>query len=256
VISSNTNKQIKWVRSLQSQRSVRNADSAFVIEGTRLIQEALNASLTPLLVLHSFEWGEHHPDLLQQINQSADRVELVVDRVLASCSDVETPQGVLAVLSQKAPALEQSTHPALILDRLSDPGNLGTILRTALAANVASVYLTPGSVDIYNPKVVRAGMGAHFSLEMQAASLEHILASIEGLELWVARARQGEVYHQVNWRKPVALVIGSEAHGVDPALQSYASGECHIPIAAASESLNAATAAAVILFEIQRQRET
>ena len=116
------------------------------------------------------------------------------------------------------------------------------------------VYLTPGNVDVFNPKVVRAGMGAHFRLMIQEAPIEQIIAYLEDLELWTAEARSGEVYHGIDWRKPVALAIGSEAHGIDPALRSRASGQVHIPIADHSESLNAATAAAIILFEIQRQR--
>jgi TrmH family RNA methyltransferase len=178
----------------------------------------------------------------------------VSEAVLAHCSDVETPQGVLAVLPIETTLSPQLPAIALVLDRLADPGNLGTILRTALSAQVDVVYLTPGNVDVYNPKVVRAGMGAHFRLMIQEAPIEQIIAYLEDLELWTAEARSGEVYHSIDWRKPVALAIGSEAHGIDPALRARASGQVHIPIADHSESLNAATAAAIILFEIQRQR--
>lgn len=254
MITSNTNKQIKWVRSLQSKSSARRNEGMFVIEGTRLVKEALRSEQRFALVLHTNTWGSRNLLLLEQLNQREAHIELVTDAVLASCSDVETPQGVLAVLPSKQAIDSPQTDLTLILDRISDPGNLGTMLRTALAAEVGSVYLTPGSVDAFNPKVVRAGMGAHFKLAIHEEALDEIMIGIEGQELWIAEARQGEVYHQVDWRKPIALAVGSEAHGLNRSFYTQASGQVHIPIGSHSESLNAATAAAVILFEIQRQR--
>jgi len=254
MITSRTNKQIKWVRTLQSKRHARQTDRMFVIEGTRLFEEALLAGRKPHLVLYTPEWGDRFPQLLGQLKSSQIQNEMVSEAVLAHCSDVETPQGVLAVLPIETTLSPQPPAIALVLDRLADPGNLGTILRTAQAAQVDVVYLTPGNVDVYNPKVVRAGMGAHFRLMIQEAPIEQIIAYLEDLELWTAEARSGEVYHGIDWRKPVALAIGSEAHGIDPTLRARASGQVHIPIADHSESLNAATAAAIILFEIQRQR--
>lgn len=225
-----------------------------MIEGTRLVEEAIRTDQEIHLVLHTAGWGSRNPRLLERLDRRETQIELVTESIMASCSDVEAPQGVLAVLPIKLMRQAKLVSTALILDRLSDPGNLGTLLRTALAASVDCVYLTPGSVDVYNPKVMRAGMGAHFSLVVQEASFDEIISEIEGLDLWTTQARQGQVYHQVDWCKPVALAIGSEAHGLDPGFQSRARGAVHIPIADPSESLNAAVAAAVILFEIKRQR--
>jgi TrmH family RNA methyltransferase len=144
----------------------------------------------------------------------------------------------------------------LVLDRIADPGNMGTLLRTALAAGVEHVFLTTGSVDAYNPKVVRAAMGAHFSLPITEASIDQILAALGETPFWGTSARKGEIYHQINWLGPVAIAIGSEAHGLDPEFENHFVGHVQIPIREQTESLNAATAAAVILFEIQRQRGT
>jgi len=254
MITSSENKQIKWVRKLQSKRRARQNDNVFVIEGTRLLEEALLAGRKPRLVLYTTEWGERFSQHLIQLESSGTQMEVVSDTVLGSCSDVEAPQGVLAVIPFEAPVTKKGHDIVLILDRLADPGNLGTTLRTALAADIMTVYLTPGTVDPYNPKVVRAGMGAHFYLAIQEASIDQIIEDISDLTLWTAEALAGEVYHRVDWRKAVALVIGSEAHGIHPTLQTHAAGQVHIPIAAHSESLNAATAAAILLFEIQRQR--
>jgi TrmH family RNA methyltransferase len=255
MITSTTNQRVKWVRSLQLKRSQRRDDGMFVIEGTRLIQEANNVGQRIRLILHTEEWATDHPRILAQLSQVANEVELVTPAVLSSCSDVETPQGVLAVVPITQYKPTNSWSLVLLLDRLSDPGNLGTVLRTSVAAGVECVYLTPGSVDLYNPKVVRSGMGAHFHLNMQEISWDDLPARIDGLELWLAEAGEGVEYHQVNWRTPVVLAIGSEARGLAPLLETFASGKVHIPMASGTESLNAATAAAVLLFEIRRQRD-
>ncbi len=255
MITSSTNQHIKWVRTLQSKRSARYTEGMYVIEGTRLMEEALKASQRARLVLHTQEWASKYPRQLDQLNQPGTQVELVGESALASCSDVETPQGVLAVLPIPKPNSKLDVSLTLILDRLADPGNLGSLLRTALAAQVDQVYLTPGSVDAYNPKVVRSAMGAHFNLAVEEATVDQIVAGTERRPIWIAEARQGKPYTLVDWRAPVALAIGSEAHGIDPALEARAFGKAHIPIASSSESLNAATAAAIILFEIRRQRE-
>lgn len=254
MITSNANKQIKWVRALQSKRRARQEDQAYVIEGTRLLEESLLSGRRPRLVLYTPEWEKRFSQHLIQLETSGVQLEAVSEAVLSSCSDVESPQGVLAIMSIEAPDPSKGKDIILILDRLADPGNLGTILRTALAANIGTVYLTPGTVDPYNPKVVRAGMGAHFYIAVQEASFDQIIEHVSGLALWTAEALAGEVYHRIDWRKPIALVIGSEAHGIHPSIQARAAGQVHIPIATHSESLNAATAAAILLFEIQRQR--
>jgi len=143
---------------------------------------------------------------------------------------------------------------ALIADRISDPGNLGTILRTALAAEVDAVFLNPGTVDPFNPKVVRGAMGAHFHLPIVQMETSEIGKFLCGTDMWVAEAGLGIPYYQVDWNKPSAIVIGSEAHGPSDELRSIATGSIHIPISALAESLNASVAAAVILFEIARMR--
>jgi TrmH family RNA methyltransferase len=256
MITSRSNQRIKWVRSLQTKRSARASEAKFVIEGNRLLIEALRAHRTLDLLLYTSEWVEQHPDLHNNATGVAMRAELVSEAVLASCSDVESPQGVLAVLPQDSITAHAPVTLSLVLDQIADPGNLGALLRTALAAGVEQVFLTSGSVDVYNPKVIRAAMGAHFRLPISEASIAQILAALGDNPLWGTKAHSGVIYHQVNWHEPVAIAIGSEAHGLDPDLANHVVGQVQIPIHEQSESLNAATAAAVILFEIQRQRGT
>jgi TrmH family RNA methyltransferase len=143
---------------------------------------------------------------------------------------------------------------ALVLDGLRDPGNLGTILRTADAAGVQAVFLAPGTVDAYNPKVVRAAMGAHFHVPLVAAGWTALAGRLRGLSLWLAEARQGLAYDQVDWRQPSALIIGAEAAGPGDAARRLAPKQVSIPMPGQAESLNAAVAAGIILFEAARQR--
>jgi TrmH family RNA methyltransferase len=143
---------------------------------------------------------------------------------------------------------------ALVADGLTDPGNLGTLLRTASAAGVQALFLTEGTVDAFNPKVVRGAMGAHLRLPIVSVPASELPQRLAGLRVWLAEARQGEPYDRVDWRPPSALVIGGEARGPQDSVRALSPSLVHIPMQAGSESLNAAVAAAVILFEIARQR--
>lgn len=184
-------------------------------------------------------------------------VRIVDRRLFDRLSEVQTPQGILAVFPIPTPAsaTDDASPLALILDRLRDPGNLGTLLRAAAGAGVSVVYLTPESVDPWNPKAVRAGMGAHFRVpiaQLDAATLADLRAR---LPLRVAAsADAARPYDTVDWTGPAALVIGGEAEGVGPELRAWASEDVAIPLAGGVESLNAAVAGAVILFEAARQR--
>jgi len=173
---------------------------------------------------------------------------------MVACSDTVAPQGILAVLP--IPDLDRPEHPTftLLLDRVRDPGNLGTILRTALAAGVEQVLLTPGTVDGSNPKVVRAAMGAHLHLPMATLRWEGIAAAVTDCDVWLAAAGGEMDYTAVDWTRPVTLIVGGEATGAGERARSLAQGQVSIPMAAGVESLNTAVATAVILFEIARQR--
>ena len=180
----------------------------------------------------------------------------VSDPVMAACSDTETPQGILAVLP--IPQIPCPDHPtfSLILDQVRDPGNLGAALRTALAAGVEQVLLTPGTVDASNSKVVRAAMGAHLRLPVAALGWDAIARAVAGCDVWLAAAGGEMAYTTVDWTRPVALIVGGEASGAGEQAQALAQGQVSIPMAAKVESLNMAAATAVILFEVVKQRTT
>ena len=255
-ITSTRNDKVQLARSLQSRRRTRREEAAFVIEGIRLCQEAAKAEVSPRFVLTTPSTAEDPRvrTLLSTWTDAGVPCYEVTDSVMEACSDTETPQGVLAVVPRpESPYLE---HPSLtlVLDRLRDPGNLGTILRTALAAGVDQVLLAPGTVDATNPKVVRAGAGAHFRLPVAARGWNAIAQAVAGSRVYLAAAGGEEIHTEVDWRGPVALVVGGEAFGAGEEARVLADGTVSIPMASQVESLNAAVATAVILFEIRRQR--
>lgn len=255
MISSTSNPKIKWVRSLQGQRRTRQKERLFVVEGVRLVEEALASGWSAKLLLYTQDLHERGQQIVDSYRRQAVSIETVSEHVMRAASDTETPQGILAVLSQKELPTPERLDFVLVADGVRDPGNLGTILRSAAAAGVQTVLLPPGSVDPFAPKVVRAGMGAHFHLPTQPCSWQQITTKIEGLCTYLAVAGAGIPYDQADFTAPLALVIGSEAQGISTKAQQLSTAQVHIPMPGGGESLNAAVAASVLLFEVVRQRQ-
>ena len=243
MITSPQNPRVKLVQALQSRARTRRKEGKVVLEGVRLVQDALAQGYLPEFVFYTPDFdGNHLPN-----------AEMVSDAVMKAMSDTQQPQGVIAVFPMPQAVLPVSPARILILDAIRDPGNLGTILRTAGAAGVQAVILSPDCVDAYNPKVLRAGMGAHFRLPVIAQAWEDIAEYIALLTLYLADSSGDQRYDQVDWSQPWALLIGSEAHGAGEQATQLVQQRVFIPTAAQTESINAAMAASVILFEAQRQ---
>lgn len=201
--------------------------------------------------------GEEARALLAELAAGDTALWQVSPEVMQALADTVTPQGIAAVVPMAAPDVARAREAGLllILDNLRDPGNLGTVLRTARAAGVEAVALSAGCVDLYAPKVVRAGMGAHFRLAVLPGLAWAEIASLAtGRQVLLADARGELTPWQVNWRQPTALIIGNEAHGASPEARALAPCGVRLPMEADMESLNAAIAAAVFMFEAQRQR--
>jgi TrmH family RNA methyltransferase len=254
MITSASNPRVKWVRALQARRSSRSAEAAYVVEGERMAREVLAAGISPLAVFYTEHLDDRGRGLVNSLQRSGASAEAVSEAAMAAMSATDTPPGLLVVLPVLEPTLQAPITLAVVADRMADPGNLGTLIRTCRAAGVQALLLSEGTVDPYNPKVVRAAMGAHLHLPILSLGTDEILQRLQGVPLWLAEARQGTVYHQVDWRLPAGLVIGGEAAGASEALRAASQGTVHIPLRGGTESLNAAIAAAVILFEIARQR--
>lgn len=252
MITSLTNPKVKYVRRLIAERRFRMREQAYVVEGTRWLTEFLDSQQSPSLVLHTAVWQNNHASILQQLNAPS---QIVSEEVMTAISDTETPSGVLAIIPIQPRPLPPQPTLLLILDAVTNPGNLGTMLRSAAAAGADGVLLSPGCVDAYNPKVVRGGMGAHLRLPLHHLTWDEIAPIVQGMSVWVATAVGEQMYTAVSWQTPSALIIGGEAHGLGEEAMRLANGRIAIPMHRQTESLNAAVAASVILFEAARQRK-
>jgi TrmH family RNA methyltransferase len=256
MISSLRNERVRYVQSLQTRRRIRQRERRMVLEGARLVEESVRAGLAPSFVFYTERAteGDREGSLLDTLGRMGVPSFPVTETVLNACSDTATPQPIMAVL--RTPDLPRPAQPSLtlVVDAIRDPGNLGTTLRTALAADVEQVVLAPGTVDATSPKVVRSAMGAHLHLPIITLRWPAIAESFQEADVWLAAASAGVDYTTVDWTRPVALIIGGEAAGAGERARELAGGCVSIPIAGTVESLNSATAAAVILFEIRRQR--
>lgn len=252
LITSKQNANVKLVYGLQNRTRTRRKEHKIVLEGARLVGDALAQGITPLLAF--FTPSKTDYDLISQLQQLPTQLIPVSDDVMQHMSDTESPQGVLAVCPIPKPELPESPERVLILDEVREPGNMGTILRTAGAAGVQIMLLSPGCVDPYNPKVLRSGMGAHFRLPIVEAKWYEIAEYCADVPIYLAAGGADLAYSDVDWAQHWALVIGNEAHGVGKAEDKLNGTLISIPMAAATESLNAAVATGVILFEAQRQR--
>jgi TrmH family RNA methyltransferase len=273
VISSPANPRISKLQTLHTTRG-RKKSGLFLMEGPHLLEALLNANLMPSEVYYQ-------PALLQRTNGGAALLARLLDhsrlasqqlievseRVIEAIGDVQTSQGVVSVLPLDildARQMQQRRPTArrpclLILDDLADPGNMGTILRTALAADIAAVLLTPNCVDYYSPKVVRAAAGAHIALPVEAdlswvRIVERVRLHCEGLlRVLLAEAGSKHIYYDQDLTQPFALIVGNEAHGPSQAARALTTLPISIPLANNVESLNAAMAAGIIVYEAVRQ---
>jgi len=254
MISSAQNPKIKRIRLLQTQTRSRKKEAAFVVEGIRLLEEALQTGQVPELVIYTRDLDERGEQLVGRFHEKKVVCEEVSQEVLKAASDTETPQGILAVLPLHPLALPAECDFLMIADEIRDPGNLGTLLRTAQAAGANGLLLSPGTADPFSPKVVRAGMGAHFRLPILNCSWEEINLITNNLTIFASDMEGDTRIWDADFTQPLALILGGEAHGPGEYSRDLADIWVNIPMNAGSESLNAAAAGAILLFEVLRQR--
>jgi TrmH family RNA methyltransferase len=258
LITSPANPRIKEARKLQRRRA-RYAQRQLLLEGVRLVRDALHAGVTPHVVFYVPAMADNPAaaDLLTDLARRGVETVPCSAQVFATLAETETPQGIAAVLPlpRLAAPPPGARTLSLLLDQVRDPGNAGTLLRSAAAAGVELVIFAPGTVDPYNEKALRAGMGAHFRLPLlMCDTWEAVEATLDPRQqLYLAETGAAQLYDQVDWTAPVALIIGGEAAGAGAVARRRAQPVA-IPMARATESLNAAVAGAVILFEAARQR--
>lgn len=250
VIRSSTNSTLKRLRSLH-QRSGRYTERAFVVEGRRAVEDAIDAGgrAHAFLIREDAEW---HPP----VGNEHVPIKRVETRLFNAAAETESPQPVIAIFELPSIQLLDDAMPLfLVVDGVRDPGNLGTLLRSAAAAGATAIVTTPGTVDPFNGKVVRAGMGAHFRMPILALD-ESIRALLEFRCTVRALAEPHAAlrYDRVSWQQGAALIVGSEAHGPSQAGRDLATCSVSIPLENGVESLNAGVAGSILMFEAARQR--
>lgn len=253
MITSNQNSKIKLIRALLGRAKERREAGAFVAEGVRLVEEAVISNWRFRIALYDETLSERGRLQVERLRSQGVDVEEVSASVMKSISETEAPQGILAVLEATQLPIPQSSNFILIPDQIRDPGNLGTLLRSAAASGVQAVLIPPETTDAFAPKVVRSGMGAHFRLPIHSMSWEEIGKSVAGLQVFVADM-DGQSCWDTDLSKPIVLIVGNEAEGASESAQKLANGKISIPMSGETESLNAGVAGSVLMFEVMRQR--
>ena len=255
-------KNAKRILSLK-RRKGRQAERKYLIEGIRLCEEALAhcATLEQLVFCReSIARNQRLANLYQSAVAQGIPIQQTNWRAFKGMSDTHSPQGVLGSVAMQTwdrESVLNTDGPFLILDRISDPGNLGMIVRTAEAVACAGIFLTRGSVELHNPKVVRATMGAIF--RMPIFPLQNgcdLLRDLRRRDIAIIAAHvDGMAFHDLSEKPPVALVLGNEAFGIDPAYLGLADHTVTIPMAAPVESLNIAVASGILLYKFCERTE-
>lgn len=258
MIQSTANPQVRFIRSLRDDRSLRRSERMFVLEGVRLVGDLFASNLLPQFVLYDPEQLQQTAAgqaLLQKITSHTIVQSPTTAAVIKAVSDTNSPQGVVAIA--RWPDLPiQSPHLVVICDEIQDPGNLGTIIRSADAVGVDAVYCSVGCVDAFAPKTVRASMGSIMRVPIRTdMTWDAIVQELPDVTIYAADGGSTSQPHTaIDWRKPSALIVGNEARGLGTDARAITNHYVHIPMRPGIESLNAAMATTIVLFEAQRQR--
>jgi RNA methyltransferase, TrmH family len=257
MLTSTQSPLVKLFKKLQSAKD-RRETQLFLLEGTHLIEEACAVNYPLQTVCCTEKWQEHHPELWSVLVATDARVELASDEVIKSIATTVNPDGIVAIAPRLA--LDQPPIPArltLVLSKIQDPGNLGTIIRTAAAVGVDGLWVSQDSVDLDNPKVLRASAGQWFRLAMGVSeNLPELINSYkqEGVQIVSTTSHTQTSYWDVKLTRPTLILLGNEGAGLSEDLAALANLQVKIPMSVRVESLNVATAAALMLYEVRRQR--
>lgn len=257
MLTSPKNPWIKTLRKLH-QTKYRRQQQQFLLEGTHLVQAAIATQYPLHSVCATTEWQAQHPDLWQQLTTATERQEIVSPEVLRAIATTQTPDGVVAIAAT-TPLSSSTERPDLgmALEDIQDPGNIGTLLRTAAAVGSDGVWVSENSVDLTHPKVLRASAGQWFRVPKQVGSdltTQVLTWRDQGCQILATAASGAVPYWELDLTRPTVLVLGNEGAGLSAAAIAAADQTIAIPMNNEVESLNVGVAAAVILFEAQRQR--
>jgi RNA methyltransferase, TrmH family len=256
VLTSLQNSLVKQIRKLHSTKE-RHKQQLCLLEGTHLLQEACEANYPLVTVCCTPQWQMAHPELWETAAGQSERAEIVSEEILTAIATTVQPDGVIATAKRLTDQTQVPfTGLVLALETIQDPGNLGTIIRTAAATGATGLWLTRDSVDVDNPKVLRASAGQWF--RVTTAVTENLQATIKqsqqaGMQVVATLPTASLTYWDVDWRKPSLILLGNEGAGLSSDLANMADVQVKIPLSAGVESLNVAIASALMLYEAQRQ---
>ena len=256
MITSNSNAQVKRLLQLQKKSKARNEEKVFLVEGLRMFLEVPAERVEKVYISESL-----YNKKKQELNLEKFSVEILSDSVFQYVSDTKTPQGILCIVEQKKYNMEELLNIEnphfMVLDNLQDPGNLGTIVRTAEGAGVDAVFLSKESVDIYNPKTIRSTMGSIYRMPViYVDDLLELLSTFrqKGIKSYAAHLEGENSYDKEDYQSGTAILIGNEGNGLRDEISAAADIWVQIPMQGKVESLNAAIAASILMFEVYRQR--
>ncbi len=254
-IQSSQNDKYKHFKALK-QKKERSLTGQYTVEGVKSVKDAIEAcaDIFAILVSEAF-YSQNEFELPQNID-----VYVISDKLFPSLSSTETPSGIIAVINikEKQDIILNINKPYIYCDNVRDPGNLGTIIRTADAAGFGGVMLSPECVDIYNPKTVRSSMGSFFHIPLyeDVKYFEISQFKAQGFSVFCSLLDNDTIdYTLSDMKKPLILVIGNESNGISDEMRHLADEKVKIPIDGKAESLNASIAAAILMYEVNRQRK-
>ncbi len=258
ILTSRQNRLVKQIRKLHKPKG-REETNLFLLEGTHLLEEAFAVEYSLETVCATPQWIAEHPQLWDFATKHASLSQVVNDFVLQALVTTIHPDGVIATAPRKNQDTEKSDISGLIvaLETIQDPGNLGTIIRTAAGAGAEGVWLSDDSADPEQPKVLRASAGTWFRLPI--ARKPNLTAELsdcrdKGFQIIATTASAKQTYWEIDYQKPSVILLGNEGAGLSESLLNLATHQVKIPLNNGVESLNVAIAAAVILYEAQRQQ--
>ncbi len=255
MISSTSNVKVKNLINLKKNARARKKENCFLVEGPRMFFEIPKNRVKECYLTEEF--ANRHVKELEDW-----KYELISENVCRHISDTKTPQGVIAVVKREEPSIKEllnkEKNPCFfLLENLQDPGNLGTIIRTAEGAGVTGIIMNKETVDIYNPKVIRSTMGAVFRVPFVIVdSLTEVITLLKEKDISVyAGHLKGDVFYKQDYRSGSAFLIGNEGNGLTDEITALADCKIKIPMKGKVESLNAAVSATILMYETMRQRE-
>ena len=262
MITSTGNAKVRRIAAYMEKSKARREDDVFIVEGIRMNAEIPQEKILETYVSESFLHKMQQSEK-QHLNTLANGYETVTDEVFRKMSDTQSPQGILSVVRQThsdlVHILDQDNPMLLLLEDVQDPGNLGTMFRSAEGAGVNGILMSRGTADVYNPKVVRSTMGAIFRMPfLYVDSIPETMGQLrkKGICTYAAHLQGKKSYDEMDYTKPCAFLIGNEGNGLSREAAEAADTYILIPMLGKVESMNAGTSAAILTFEAARQRRT